>query len=142
LWAGNIFYDSTAGLSSFHSASALVSLFECFQIALPPPLVAVCNAIMRKAAHIVEYAVFTILLYRAASGMSILTWRSSLARWCVLTAAAYSLTDELHQLFVPGRGASLLDCALDCAGSFAAMFMLYRRVLPAQGRAAAPSITS
>ncbi len=32
-------------------------------------------------------------------------------------AAAYGLTDELHQAFVPGRVASLTDFGLDAAGS-------------------------
>jgi VanZ family protein len=37
--------------------------------------------------------------------------------WCVFIAAAYSLTDEFHQMFVPGRHASLMDCGVDTTGA-------------------------
>jgi VanZ family protein len=36
----------------------------------------------------------------------------------------YSLSDELHQSFVPSRGASLHDCAIDSVGGLAALLVL------------------
>ncbi len=42
-------------------------------------------------------------------------------------AAGYSLTDELHQWFVPGRGASLLDCGIDTSGAGIGMLVIYLR---------------
>ena len=46
------------------------------------------------------------------------TWRALLAAW--LISAAYGATDELHQFFVPGRHADLLDLAADALGALAA----------------------
>jgi VanZ family protein len=40
-----------------------------------------------------------------------------------LAAAAYSLTDEFHQLFVPGRHASIADCAIDSTGAALAVLL-------------------
>jgi len=92
---------------------------------LPAPLLDFLNTLIRKSAHVTQFAVLTALLYRAASGAGPLLWRPGLARWCGFWAALYALTDEFHQIFVPGRGASLLDCVFDFLGVLTAMFLLY-----------------
>jgi VanZ family protein len=65
----------------------------------------------RKAAHVAEYAILGALLaralYDAMTGWAWLAW---------LAGTAYAATDELHQHFVPGRQASLLDLVIDAAG--------------------------
>jgi VanZ family protein len=134
LWAAQVFYASTGGFTSNDSASFLRRLLEAVDLLPPLAVVAVVNTIGRKTAHIAEYAILTLLLYRAASGAGKLIWRPSLAGWCVLAAGIYSVTDELHQAFVPGRGASLLDCGFDWAGSWIAMLLLYRRLTRSRPR--------
>ena len=52
-------------------------------------------------------------------------WRPRQASWCVVVASAYSLTDELHQVFSPGRHASLIDCGIDTTGAAIAMVLVY-----------------
>jgi VanZ family protein len=42
----------------------------------------------------------------------------------LLLSLAYSLSDELHQLFVPGRFSSLKDVAIDFSGSLLSVFVL------------------
>jgi len=46
------------------------------------------------------------------------SWRALLAAWAI--ASAYGATDELHQLFVPGRQADVFDFASDALGAAAA----------------------
>jgi hypothetical protein len=66
---------------------------------------------LRKAAHLAEYAILGALLARAlCDTMTGWVWIAWLA------GAAYAATDELHQHFVPGRQASLLDVVIDAAG--------------------------
>jgi VanZ family protein len=65
------------------------------------------DLIFRKLAHAAEYAVLAVLLLRALEH----AWASF---WL---AAAYAVTDELHQAFVPGRLGSPLDVAVDAAGA-------------------------
>lgn len=62
---------------------------------------------VRKAAHMTEYAVLSILLY---------IW---LGKWrlAIVFAAIYATSDELHQLFVPGRAGRLGDVMIDSAGA-------------------------
>jgi len=47
------------------------------------------------------------------------------AALCIAAAFAYSLSDELHQRFVPGRHASIFDCGIDSFGASLAMLAPY-----------------
>lgn len=69
------------------------------------------------AAHTVEYAVFAFLAARllAAIWPASPPWQLALAAWVL--AVLYGLSDELHQAFVPGRDASLVDVAFDTIGA-------------------------
>ena len=71
------------------------------------------SLLVRKAAHMGEYAVLAMLSARA--------FRRSGAKRPLLSAlllsAAYAASDEFHQAFVPERGPSPVDVAIDCAGA-------------------------
>jgi VanZ family protein len=73
--------------------------------------------VLRKLAHMTEYAVLAALLARAARNEP---------RAFVL-AVAYAVTDELHQSFVRGREGRPLDVAIDAAGALAGL-VVWRRV--------------
>ena len=62
--------------------------------------------VLRKCAHMTEYAVLGALLLRALE-------REVPA---FLAAVAYAVTDEVHQHFVRGRHASPVDIAIDAVG--------------------------
>ena len=68
--------------------------------------------LVRKAAHMSEYAVLAILF-----GLTIREYKKE--PWLLLAlaaTAAYAATDEVHQLFVPGRSGQLKDVLIDTAG--------------------------
>lgn len=79
----------------------------------PPPL---WYFIERKGAHVVEYAVLMVLSFQYFR----LTFsRESFRRILFLSAAfslMYGVTDELHQFFVPLRGARMWDVGIDSIG--------------------------
>ncbi len=82
------------------------------------------DLVLRKLAHVTEYAVLAALLFRAFGGgrapsRDRLLWLS-----CAL-AVLYAVTDELHQRFVPGRTPALADVVIDAAG--AVLFCWLRR---------------
>lgn len=62
--------------------------------------------VLRKCAHVTEYAIFGALLLRALG-------REAPA---FLAGLAYAGSDELHQHFVRGRHAAPLDVAIDALG--------------------------
>jgi VanZ family protein len=74
------------------------------------------DTVLRKGAHVTEYAVLGALLYRA------------LGREPIALAAgiAYAATDELHQHFVQGRHASPVDVAIDAVGVALGMLVWLR----------------
>lgn len=68
--------------------------------------------LVRKAAHMSEYAILAILL-----GLTIREYKKEPWLLLALTAtAAYAATDEFHQLFVPGRSGQFKDVLIDTAG--------------------------
>ena len=75
----------------------------------PDPLL---DVLLKKLGHAAGYAVLFLLLTRAWSqsrtGDRVLD--SSL-----LTTAAYAVSDELHQAFVPGRRANWYDILIDAS---------------------------
>ena len=75
------------------------------------------DLVLRKAAHITEYAILGALLLRALDRPLV----------AVGLAVAYAATDELHQHFVPGRAGTLIDVAVDALGATAGV-LLYRRL--------------
>jgi VanZ family protein len=76
----------------------------------------VWDTILRKGAHVVEYAIFGALLLRALR-------RETPA---FLLGVAYAITDEFHQRFVAGRHASPVDVAIDSTGVLIGVLVLQR----------------
>lgn len=64
------------------------------------------DLLLRKLAHVAEYAVLGGLLARA-------TGRAGLS---LLLGTLYATSDEFHQTFVPGRAGRPLDVLIDMAG--------------------------
>ena len=64
------------------------------------------DTVLRKGAHVTEYAILGGLLLRAFG-------REAPA---FLLGVLYAITDEIHQHFVQGRHASPVDVAIDSTG--------------------------
>ncbi len=124
-WATQIFYLSTAPFSSSRSESLLAEMLASFHLNVSPDTLTSVNSLLRKLAHLIQYSIFCLLFYRCLGGWN--RWRPHLARWCVLAAAIYSVTDEFHQMLVPGRGPSLVDCGIDTTGAAVAMVLVYQQ---------------
>jgi VanZ family protein len=126
-WAAQIFFLSTHGFSPHFTGRLLALALDLLHIHVSPRTFGLLHGALRKLAHVVEYAIFALLLYGHPSGRGLESWRPRRAVVCVAIAAAYSLTDEFHQWFVPGRHASLRDCGLDTIGASLAMLVPYAR---------------
>ena len=64
------------------------------------------DLVLRKAAHLTEYAILAALLRRATGSYG----------WAFMLAVAYAATDEFHQTFVRGRHGSPIDVGIDAIG--------------------------
>jgi VanZ family protein len=118
IWLGVIFLGSIDLMSAEHTSRFIVPFLRWLKPDISPEALALIHFIVRKCAHLGEYAVLGLLLLRAAIFMTNL--KPSLAIlymsvWvaCLLVAT----TDEFHQTFVASRGASATDIMIDGAGA-------------------------
>jgi VanZ family protein len=83
---------------------------------------------VRKCAHLTEYAVLALLLWRALHkppGPKASPWRWSEAGLALALAALYAASDEFHQTFVPSRQGCVTDVLLDTTGAAVALLCLW-----------------
>lgn len=83
----------------------------------------VLDTLLKKAAHIGEYAILGALLYRALRPEGSNPWNRSTVLSAVL-AGIYGISDELHQALVPGRNPSPVDVGIDTVGGLAGSWAL------------------
>ncbi|MEO0899849.1 MAG: VanZ family protein [Bacteroidota bacterium] len=77
---------------------------------------------VRKAAHCTEYFILSMLMFR------LLWWymeRRSAYIWAIILSSIYAMTDEFHQQFVPGRGASIMDVGIDTMGAGLGVLLIW-----------------
>ena len=74
----------------------------------------VWDTILRKGAHMTEYAILGLLLLRALG--------RELPAFAV--GIAYAISDEIHQHFVRGRHASPIDVLIDTVGLAIGIFVV------------------
>ena len=71
--------------------------------------------IVKKTAHLIEYGVLAILLYRAMVNSNV---DKQKAFWLsILVAGLYGVSDEFHQSFTPGREPTTRDVLIDTLGA-------------------------
>ena len=78
----------------------------------------VWDLILRKAAHITEYFILTVRLYRAFK-CSFNLPSFYLSIWTFSLSFLYAVSDEIHQTFVPTRNPSPNDVLFDTLGIIA-----------------------
>ena len=72
------------------------------------------DTVLRKLAHMTEYAILAVLLVRATGSYA----------WAFALTVGYAITDEVHQLFVRGRHGSPVDVAIDAVGALIGLALL------------------
>lgn len=84
---------------------------------------------VRKAAHMTEFAILSVLLYIWLGKWQFPVKKKSLA--AVSIATCYAASDEIHQLFVPGRAGMAQDVLIDGVGALlgVALFIGVRKCI-------------
>ena len=90
----------------------------CEQLSMP----------VRKCAHITEYMILhgTILLGLYHWSKNLKADRGLWLRQAFVMTALYAATDEIHQLFVPGRAGRVTDVLIDCIGVAIITYLLWK----------------
>lgn len=123
VWMGTIFFFSAKpAVQSAQMSNSVGKMigklfvpdFEKLDIEKQDSFADSIDYVVRKSAHACEYAVLGILLFwnyeqkiRKRNLLIAVSW---------ISAAAYAATDEIHQVFVPGRSGQISDVLLDSFG--------------------------
>jgi VanZ family protein len=138
VWMALIFTASSDAKSYQHSAGLVEPFLRWLFPHLSPAHVEWIHHLIRKCAHLTEYAVLALLLWRAirqadgknppprgaaersAGGWS---WRTTGLVLCIVFL--YAASDEFHQRFVPTRTPLVSDVFIDTAGGAAGLMALW-----------------
>lgn len=74
--------------------------------------------VVRKVGHVGVFGILTLLIWRALPRTT--AWLRPWV-WAFALSVLYAASDEVHQGFVAGRHASLLDVGFDVAGALIAV---------------------
>ena len=118
-------FSAQAGKDSSSSSSAVVGIvrgifvphFDSLTPAEQEQINYTLTVIVRKGAHMTEYAALAALAL-----LNCMAWnlpRKYPFKLCASLAfsAIYATSDEIHQLFVPGRAGLFTDVLVDCGGA-------------------------
>ncbi len=122
LWAAAIFLFSTQAFSGENTSRIIIPLLSWLFPSASPETLALAHFYIRKAGHVFEYFVLSLLLLRGVRGGRP-GWRPWWALEALGMAVCYAGLDEAHQAFVPSRHASLYDVLLDSSGATAAQLV-------------------
>ncbi|HET7215854.1 MAG TPA: VanZ family protein [Terriglobia bacterium] len=125
VWAGVIFYMSTRTFGSSFTNHLLRDILAFLHLEVSRHTFPLLAFGFRKLGHLTEYSIFAIFLYHALGDEHSSFWNPRKALACILLAGLYSLTDEFHQRFVPGRGPSIVDSGIDTIGATLGMLIVY-----------------
>ena len=118
LWLGLIFVGSTDLLSAEHTSRIIGPILRWFNPDVSVETIARVQFFARKGAHVTEYAILAMLLWRALRlGLAWTTKLSILFLAAWIVCALLAASDEFHQSFVPTRTASPVDVMIDIAGA-------------------------
>lgn len=128
IWMALIFSASSDANSFEHSSRIIAPLLHWLFPQMPDDTMYLIVLVVRKCAHLTEYAVFALLLWRALrkpvkNDPRPWIWRE--ARLVLLIVALYAASDEFHQIFVPTRTAQVSDVFIDTAGGAASLLALW-----------------
>ncbi len=103
-----IFYLShqEASESSQLSNSLISKIFEFIGVLIPVKVI-------RKTAHACEFCLLAFLFSNSFTLSEIKKWHI----FSFVSTVLYACTDEIHQIFIPGRAGRFSDILIDAAGA-------------------------
>jgi VanZ family protein len=124
VWMGLIFSGSSDRASFSRSSRIIGPIVRWLFPHVSDEAVHAMVIFVRKCAHLTEYAILALLVWRALRKPhkdDVRPWQWSEAGLALAVTALYAASDEFHQLFVPSRQASVRDVLLDTMGGALAL---------------------
>ena len=118
IWLGLIVIGSTDLMSAEHTSRIIGPVLRSFNPDISAETIAQIQFVVRKTAHVMEYAILAALLWRALRAG--VRWQTRMLRLFIaiwFVCAVFAASDEFHQSFVPSRTASPIDVMIDIFGA-------------------------
>ncbi len=110
-----------------------VIFFASHQPATDLPNFGLGDVVFKKTGHFLGYAGLALLALRA-----MLDWQRPYLS-AVILVLLFSMSDEFHQTFIPGRNGTPVDVAIDMSGALSCLW-LFRWRLAKQGAKSPSSV--
>ena len=127
IWLAVIFFASTDLMSADHTSRFIVPVLLWLKPGMSPKTIWFILVFVRKCAHLSEYAVLALLLWRALRSSPALRMKIPILFGAVLLGCAlFAASDEFHQSFVKTRTPSVRDVLLDVTGALFGLLIVAR----------------
>lgn len=119
------YFSSLNGVESHRLSKGIVRFFRDMSPAIKgfkehgPGRNIEFDFLLRKFLHFSEFFLLSLLVFAAASGLGTGVKRAQ--RIAVVICFLYSVSDEVHQIFISGRTPRAADVLIDTCGSIVAM---------------------
>ena len=124
IWLGVIFLGSTELMSADYTSRFITPFLLWLKPGMSPQIIWRILVVVRKCAHVTEYAVLALLLWRALRSIPTLRAKMSISFTAALLACTlFAASDEFHQTFVKSRTPSVRDVLLDVAGALVGLLI-------------------
>ncbi|MDR3456432.1 MAG: VanZ family protein [Verrucomicrobiae bacterium] len=128
VWMVIIFTASSDADSAHHSSLIFEPIMRWLFPRMSAEHIGQFHHLFRKCCHLTEYAVFVLLAWRAIRQPrknDRRPWRWDEAGLALALLFLYAATDELHQVWVPGRTALVSDVIVDTSGGVLGLTLLW-----------------
>jgi VanZ family protein len=119
-----ISFFSTHYFSAQQTARVFIPLLHWLFPSAGPHSLHIMHVLIRKAAHIIEFGVFSATVFHGVRGDR-QGWKLQWATITLLIAVSYAGLDEWHQSFVPLREARVRDVLIDSTGALLAQVFVW-----------------
>jgi VanZ family protein len=127
-WMALIFAGSADTASGPHASRIIVPILRWLWPGISAEVLDLTVLFARKCAHVTEYAVLALLVWRAlhrpVRGLP-RPWTRSHAWAALAVSVLYAASDEFHQFYVPNRQGSVRDVIIDGIGAGLALLALW-----------------
>jgi VanZ family protein len=123
LWMAFIFWMSTGVFSAIKTYHFIAPILRSIDPTISENSIKLVNNSIRKVAHVTEYFISGLLVYRALRAGATAPRKLRLALSSFVFILLLAASDEFHQSFVASRTASVLDVGIDTAGGLVAIFV-------------------
>jgi VanZ family protein len=129
LWLVVVSLTSSSSAAGSRTLALLQWLVSVFHLPLSHAQINEIHFFIRKTGHFCNYAILSLLIFRAIRDGAISIWRHTWMFLALLGTLLVASADEVHQYFTPGREGTWHDVVLDMCGALTAqvIFLIWAR---------------